>query len=141
MAVGMENQFCSCRKKQAGHRKGQLHQGSTKSNLLVDSRASHDPQHRLQVLGVAAHGPGAEEAGARPQCDGELPVVGDHSCKQGEVSLATSRAPSTTSARWGEPCSTTVSRCSSGVARQGFTLMPWELAAVPWAPHFCSRNL
>lgn len=84
--VGREKTLRNNRKKASIKQKAGWFQtgsaaGSTASNLLVHLRASHDPQHRLQVLSVAAHGPGAQEASPHPLRNGELPIIGDHSCK------------------------------------------------------------
>lgn len=69
---------------------------SRRNNLLVDSRTSHDPQHWLQVLCVAAHGPCAQQAGPHPLSDWELAIVGHHPCEQRETVATTLQASAST---------------------------------------------
>lgn len=118
--------------------------GSTASNLLVHLRASHDPQHQLQVLSVAAHGPGAQEASPHPLRNGELPIIGDHSCKQGERGRslhATTQCYCCKIEQEVRDCGLLLPRCSSGVACNRPAELPPGLVKVPWGLQCCSNCL
>lgn len=141
--------LCNNRKKASRKQKDSRFQtgsaaGSTASNLLVHLRASHDPQHRLQVLSVAAHGPGAQEASPHPLSNGELPIIGDHSCKQGERGRslhATSQCYCCKIGQEVRDCGLLPPRCSSGLACNRSAELPRGLVKVPRGLQCCSNCL